>query len=65
MPKALGWDCYEGERVDLIDEEFRSPCLCKAPSPDDWLGWFGTIGEGLELGLVLSVLLVGVGVGLD
>lgn len=21
MPEALGWDCYEGERVDLIDHK--------------------------------------------
>jgi len=62
MPAALGWDCYEHERIDLIDVDFRSPCLCKAIAPVDWLG---EVQIGMLWGILLSLALFIIGTAID
>lgn len=54
MPAAYGFDCYPKERIDLIDQGFRSPCLCKVAPPVDW---FDAVRDGLVVGAFLSLLL--------
>ena len=61
-PAVQGWDCYQAERIDLIDSEFRSPCLCKPKPP---VHWMAALLQGCYVGIALVCTVFATGAALD
>ena len=62
LPIASGWGCYDGERPDEADGQFRLPCACQPPPPVDALG---AVELGVLGALVAFVAIALLGMSLD